>query len=128
MKYHVISAEHVSAYVVRLKFRDGTVGEIDLSAELTGPIFEPLRDLEVFKRFRIHPEFHTLMWPNGADFAPEYLYENLKVTAQQRCHRRAARREFRFGQSGIHAPLAAERQNRYPDEANKQPPFRRWRP
>src|SRR5213596_2822256 len=128
MKYHVISAEHVSAYVVRLKFRDGTVGEIDLSAELTGPIFEPLRDLEVFKRFSIHPEFHTLMWPNGADFAPEYLYENLKVTAQQRCHRRAARREFRFGQSGIHAPLAAERQNRYPDEANKQPPFRRWRP
>ena len=81
MKYHVISAEHVSAYVVRLKFRDGTVGEIDLSAELTGPIFEPLRDLEVFKRFRIHPEFHTLMWPNGADFAPEYLYENLKITA-----------------------------------------------
>ena len=46
----------------------------------------------------------------------------------RRCIRRAARREFRFGQSGIHAPLAAERQNRYPDEANKQTPLRRSRP
>jgi hypothetical protein len=81
MKYHVTAAEHVSGYVIRLKFRDGTIGEIDLSAELTGPIFEPLRDLEVFKRFSVHPEFHTLTWPNGADFAPEYLHEHLKVTA-----------------------------------------------
>ena len=81
MKYHVTAAEHVSGYLIRLKFRDGTVGEIDLCAELTGPIFEPLRDLEVFKGFSVHPEFHTLTWPNGADLAPEYLYERLKVTA-----------------------------------------------
>ncbi len=30
MNYHVIAAEYVSGYVIRLKFRDGTVGEIDL--------------------------------------------------------------------------------------------------
>src|SRR5262249_28822596 len=81
MKYHVTEARHVSGYVIRLKFRDGTAGEIDLRAELTGLIFEPLRDLEMFKKFSVHPEFHTLTWPNGADFAPEYLYQNLKVTA-----------------------------------------------
>jgi hypothetical protein len=81
MKYHVISAEYVSRYVIRLKFRDGTAGEIDLSAELTGPIFEPLRKIENFKRFKVDPEFHTLVWPNGADFAPEFLHQNLRVTA-----------------------------------------------
>ena len=81
MKYHVITAEHVAGYVIRLKFRDGTAGDIDLSAELKGPIFEPLRELETFKRFRVHAEFHTLVWPNGADLAPEFLYQNLRVTA-----------------------------------------------
>ena len=77
MNYHVVSAEYVSSDVVRLKFRDGTAGEIDLSAELTGPIFEPLRDLEYFRQFRVHPEFHTLVWPNRADLgacAAEGIY------------------------------------------------------
>ena len=81
MKYHVMTAEYVSGYVIRLKFRDGTVGEIDLSAELTGPMFEPLRELERFKKFSVDPEFHTLVWANGADLAPEFLHQNLKVTA-----------------------------------------------
>ncbi len=81
MKYHVIAAEYVSGYVIRVKFRDGTARDIDLSAELKGPIFEPLRELETFKRFRVHAEFHTLVWPNGADLAPEFLYQNLRVTA-----------------------------------------------
>jgi hypothetical protein len=66
---------------VWLRFRDGTVGEVDLSPELQGPVLEPLRDLKVFKQFQIHPEFHTLVWPNGADFAPEFLYHAARVTA-----------------------------------------------
>jgi hypothetical protein len=81
MKYHVMSAEYVADYVIRLKFRDGTAGEIDLSAELTGPMLEPLRKTETFRQFRVDPEFHTLIWPNGADLAPEFLYQNVRVTA-----------------------------------------------
>ena len=81
MDYHVMEAEYLSGYVIKLRFRDGTVGEIDLQSELTGPVFEPLRDLEIFRQFRVHPEFHTLVWPNGADFAPEFLHENIRVTA-----------------------------------------------
>jgi hypothetical protein len=81
MKYHVIAAEYVSGYVIRLKFRDGTAGEIDLSEELNGPIFEPLRNIETFKQFKVHPEFHTVVWPNGADLAPEFLRQNLRITA-----------------------------------------------
>ncbi len=81
MKYHVIAAEYVSGYVIRLKFRDGIVGEIDLSTELTGPMFEPLRKIEIFRQFRVDPDFHTLVWLNGADLAPEFLHQNLRVTA-----------------------------------------------
>lgn len=81
MDYDVVEAKHVAGHVVWLRFRDGTVGEVDLSAELHGPVFEPLRDVAVFKQFRIHPEFHTLVWPNGADFAPEFLHRAARVTA-----------------------------------------------
>jgi len=81
MDYHVLEAEYVSGYVIKLRFRDGTVGEIDLQAELWGPVMEPLRDLEFFRQFRIHPEFHTLVWPNEADFSPEFLHDNVRVTA-----------------------------------------------
>ena len=81
MKYHVISAEYVSGYVIRLKFRGGMAGEIDLSAELTGPMFEPLRKIEMFRQFKVDADFHTLVWPNGADLAPEFLHQTLRVTA-----------------------------------------------
>lgn len=81
MDYDVIEARYVSGYVVWLKFRDGTKGEIDLRNELEGPVFEPLRDVTFFAKFRVDPEFHTLVWPNGADFAPEFLHDSVRVTA-----------------------------------------------
>ena len=81
MPYHVVEAHHVNGHVVWLRFRDGTSGEIDLGPALRGPIFEPLRDPAVFRQFAIHPEFHTLVWPNGADLAPEFLHDNVHVSA-----------------------------------------------
>ena len=81
MNYHVIEARHVRDHTLWLRFRDGTAGEIDLGPSLHGSVMEPLADVEVFKRFTIHPEFHTLVWPNGADFAPEFLHDNVHVTA-----------------------------------------------
>ena len=80
MDYDVLEAKYIGGHVVWLRFRDGTAGEIDLSAALRGPVFEPLLDPAYFKRFAIHSEFHTLVWPNGADFAPEFLHENIQVT------------------------------------------------
>ena len=81
MDYDVVEARHVRGHVVWLKFRDGTSGEIDLAPALRGPIMTPLEDIDFFKEFAIHPEFHTLVWPNGADFAPEFLHDNIKITA-----------------------------------------------
>jgi len=71
MFLHVTEAQHVAGHRVRVSFDDGSISEIDLSGSLDGPIFEPLRDVEYFKLFSVNGQ--TLAWPNGADFAPEYL-------------------------------------------------------
>ena len=81
MDYHIVEARYVGGYVVWLRFRDGTAGEIDLKPALQGPVFEPLKDPKTFQQFQIHPEFHTLVWANGADFAPGFLHDNVRVTA-----------------------------------------------
>ena len=81
MNYHIVEARYVAGHVVWLRFRDGTRGEIDLKPALQGPVFEPLCDPHIFQQFQIHPEFHTLVWPNGANIAPEFLHDNIRVTA-----------------------------------------------
>lgn len=78
---HVIEARYVAGYTVWLRFSDGAEGEVDLSSELHGPIFEPLKDIALFRRFVVHPELKTLVWPNGADLAPEFLRAAIKVAA-----------------------------------------------
>ena len=70
------SAEYVGSYRLRLTFSDGKVGDIDLASELWGEVFEPLKDLELFKSFKVDKELGTVVWPNGADFAPEFLYQS----------------------------------------------------
>ncbi|MGH8287117.1 MAG: DUF2442 domain-containing protein [Steroidobacteraceae bacterium] len=61
----IIEARYVAGFSVWLRFADGLEGEVDLSRELTGPIFEPLQDVEEFRRLRLHPELRTIVWPNG---------------------------------------------------------------
>jgi len=81
MFLHVKDAEYLHDYVIWLRFNDGAEGEIDLRDELEGEMFEPLRDLEKFQRFYVDPELETIVWENGADLAPEYLYNNMNVLA-----------------------------------------------
>ena len=75
MVTHIDEARYVGGYRIWLRFEDGAEGEVDLSRELDGPVFEPLRQLAYFRSFQLHPEFKTLVWPNGADIAPEFLHE-----------------------------------------------------
>jgi hypothetical protein len=77
----IVHAEYVQNYTIHLQFSDGTEGEVELETELYGEVFEPLKDIQFFQQFIVHPDFHTLCWPNGADFAPEFLYENILVPA-----------------------------------------------
>ncbi len=81
MTPRIISARYVKDYVLYLRFADGSEGEVDLEHELDGEIFVSLKDVSFFKSFTVHPELHTVVWPNGADFAPEFLYDRLHVLA-----------------------------------------------
>ncbi|MBT3275929.1 MAG: DUF2442 domain-containing protein [Spirochaetales bacterium] len=77
----VIDAKYEHDFVVHVRFADGTEGAVDLCDELFGELFEPLKDPAIFKTLSVHPEFHTLCWSNGADFAPEFLYEKIQIPA-----------------------------------------------
>ncbi|MCS6306403.1 MAG: DUF2442 domain-containing protein [Nitrospira sp.] len=72
-----------TAFVLRLKFSDGAEDELDLRDGLDGPIFDPLGNIEFFKQFRIDPDLHTLVWPKGADFAPEFPHANMRAIASR---------------------------------------------
>ncbi len=69
------SAKYLSRFKLWIAFDDGTDGEVDLDGILNGPVFEPLRDLTTFKKVVVDPELETVVWPNGADLAPEFLKE-----------------------------------------------------
>jgi len=77
----VVEVRYVRDYTVWVKFEDGTLGEVDLSSSLRGPVFEPLRNVEYFKQVRVDTEIGTIVWPNGADIAPETLYARVQVVA-----------------------------------------------
>ncbi len=84
---NLVEAVPLEGYEVHLRFADGLAADIDLSHLVgRGPVFEPLRDLEYFRKLRI-TEFHdTIEWPNEADIAPETLYDHVQraVYEQQR--------------------------------------------
>lgn len=74
----VIHADYRGEFKIRIAFNDGVESTVDFSDWLTGPIFEPLKDCAYFARFFI--EGGTVAWPNGADIAPETLYDRAKST------------------------------------------------
>jgi hypothetical protein len=77
----LLEVRWVRDFVLWVRFSDGSEGEVDLSEELDGPVFEPLRDPAYFRRFVLSPDLHTVVWPNGADLAPEFLHERVRVPA-----------------------------------------------
>lgn len=75
MIIHVMHAQVVGDYALELRFDNGVRKRINLRRELYGPIFEPLRDPVYFARVFVDPNSRTITWPNGADFAPDFLYQ-----------------------------------------------------
>ena len=69
----VVKAEYVDGYRVKLWFNNNVTKVVDLKPSLKGEVFEPLKDIDFFKRFTV--KYNTIKWENGADFAPEYLFD-----------------------------------------------------
>ncbi len=74
MFLHIISAEYIDRYRIQIKFNNNSQGIADLSTSLQGKVFEPLQELTLFQEFVVDAEIGTIVWKNGADLAPEYLY------------------------------------------------------
>ena len=72
----VVGARHVSGFIVSTRFDDGTEKQIDVSQWFKGPVFEPLKDPKLFKKFFI--EAGTLAWPNGYDLDSIALHDEMK--------------------------------------------------
>jgi hypothetical protein len=75
--HDIRSVEVIGRYCLRVLFDDGAVRELDLEGQLDGPVFEPLRDPELFARVRVDSESGTVAWPTGADLDPIVVYEGL---------------------------------------------------
>ena len=77
MFIYVTEAKYLHDYEVELKFNDGKKGVVNLENELYGTMFEALKDKKVFASVKLDKDLDTISWENGADLAPEYLYNLL---------------------------------------------------
>jgi hypothetical protein len=73
--HFVRKATYAGDYRLLITFEDGDERLVDLKPHLTGEVFEPLKDLEYFQRFRVNEDLDTVVWENGADISPDFLYE-----------------------------------------------------
>jgi len=75
----IVGVAVVGDHVLRLLFSDGTVGDVDFSAEQWTGVLEPLSDPDYFAQVSVDAEAGTVVWPNGLDLAPEPLYEQARA-------------------------------------------------
>jgi len=90
MKWRVVGVDVVGPHSLAGAFKDGKRSQVNMLPLLQGAIFKPLRDPAVFARVMLDPVAGTVVWPNGADIAPETLYQ--LATEAERAIRRRARR------------------------------------
>jgi len=79
MILHTTEVTPLPGYRLLLRFNNDAMGEVDLSNELDGEVFEPLRDPALFATASQHPVMRTAAWANGADLAPEFLLELMQT-------------------------------------------------
>lgn len=73
--HFVSNVEYLDGYRLRIEFDNRDTKIVDLSPYLDGPIFEPLKDISFFRRAQLNRDIDTVVWPNNADFSPDFLYE-----------------------------------------------------
>jgi len=73
--HYVTRVEYASNHTLRLCFEDDSVKMVDLESHLEGEIFEPLKDPAIFRTAHLNQDIDTVVWDNGADMSPDFLYE-----------------------------------------------------
>ncbi|MBI4651661.1 DUF2442 domain-containing protein [Candidatus Desantisbacteria bacterium] len=66
---------YIEKYRLKLKFENNEVKEVDLEKHLNGTVFEPLKDINFFKKVSLNSDIDTIVWPNNADYSPDFLYK-----------------------------------------------------
>jgi len=82
--HYIADASYISEHKIRIKFENNEQKLVDLSSHLSGPIFLPLQDLNYFKSFSVNHDIDTIVWPNDADFSPDFLYEIGETISEQK--------------------------------------------
>jgi hypothetical protein len=85
----IVRAEYRGEFRIHVVFNDASEGTVDFGPWLDGPVFEPLKDPSYFRRFFV--DGGTVVWPNGADIAPETLYDAVQATRSNPALQPAAR-------------------------------------
>jgi len=75
--HRVVYVKPLEDLTLEVRFDDGTAGIVSLKERIVGPVFQPLVDPEEFRKVFID-EFGVVAWPNGADLAPDALYDRLR--------------------------------------------------
>jgi len=73
--HFVKKVNYISEYKLLLTFENGNTYLVDLKPHLEGEIFKPLKDITYFKTVKVNSDLDTIVWKNGADMSPDFLYE-----------------------------------------------------
>lgn len=73
--HYVTAVSYLDGFRLKVRFEDNSSKVVDLGPHLDGPVFEPLKDPEYFRKVEVNHDIDTITWPNHADFSPEFLYE-----------------------------------------------------
>lgn len=71
----ITDAKYIEGYKLKLRFEDNKYKLVDLQSYLDGKIFKPLKDITYFKTVTLNKDIDTIVWPNNADFSPDFLYK-----------------------------------------------------
>lgn len=89
----LVEATPLDGYEVHLRFADGLAADVDLSYLVGGgPVFEPLRDINFFRKLKVTEFRDTIEWPNEADIAPETLYDHVQRAVYEKRRSASAQR------------------------------------
>ncbi|MDP6491337.1 MAG: DUF2442 domain-containing protein [Kiritimatiellia bacterium] len=96
--HYITGVSYEEGYTLRLVFEDGSCRRADLRDHLDGEVFEPLRNPEEFRSAHLNEDIDTVVWDNGADMSPDFLYE-ISEPVEDSELARVAETEARYGNS-----------------------------